>query len=238
MAPASAAAPARGLTRLAGALAASLTLHGVVLETVAHLPRGWQAGEWSLSHAGTGSLRAKLRVAAPGVESKQPEALAPPPEAPQTHEAPDAELTREQPPAPVAAVGLDGDDPRSRQPEAEQGRSDEPSAGVLAAPVYYPASQLDQRPLITVRIEPTFPPGAPVASGRVVLRLYISEQGEVEKMVIVSAEPPGWFEQSALDAFAAARFTPGIKDGVPVRSLLTIEVLFGGPVPLLSAPRY
>ena len=126
-------------------MAASLTLHGVVLETVAHLPRGWQAGEWSLSHAGTGNLRAKLRDAAPGVEAKQPEALAPPPETPQTHEAPDAERTREQPPAAVAASGLDGDDPRSRQPEAEQGRSDAPSAGVLAA-VYYPASQLDQRP--------------------------------------------------------------------------------------------
>ena len=70
------------------------------------------------------------------------------------------------------------------------------------------------------------------------LRLYVSEQGEVEKMVIDSAEPPDWFGQSALDAFAVALFTPGIKDGVPVRSLLTIEVLFGEPVPLLSAPRY
>ncbi len=217
---------------------ASLALHGVVLETVMHLPRGWQAGEWSMSHAGSGSLRAKLRAAAPGVASKQPEALAPPPETPQTLEAPDAQRTREQPPAPVAAIGLEGDDPRSRQPEAEQGRSEVQSAGVFAAPVYYPPSQLDQRPLIRLRIEPAFPPGAPVTSGRVVLRLYISEQGEVERMAIVSAEPPGWFEKPALDAFAAARFTPGIRNGVPVRSLLTIELLFGEPVPLLPAPRY
>lgn len=219
---------------------ASFTLHVVALETVTHLPRGWQAGEWSLSHAGTGSLRTKLRAAPPGIESNLPDALTPPPEAPQVHEAPDAGRTREQPPAPLAAVaasGVDGDDPRSRQTEAEQGRPDAPNAGVLAAPVYYTASQLDQRPLIRLRIEPAFPPGAPVASGRVVLRLYVSEQGEVEKMVVVSAEPPGLFEKSALDAFAAARFTPGIRNGVPVRSLIAIEVLFGAPVPGPAARR-
>jgi protein TonB len=228
-------APAGTLARLAGAIVASLALHGVALEALTQLPRGWQSGDWSFSHAGTGRLRATLRAAAPGIESKQPDAqltsTAPPPETS------DMPRTREQPSAAVAASGHDGDHPRSFQPLAEQGRADLPSAGVLAAPVYYPVNQLEQRPLIKVHVEPVFPPGAPASSGRVVLRLYIGGQGEVEKISIVAAEPPGAFEKSALDAFAAARFTPGIRNGAPVRSLVTIEVLFGAPAPPSAAPR-
>ena len=214
---------------LAGAVVASLALHAVALEALTQFPRGWQAGNWSLSHAGAGQLRATLRAAAPGIASQQPEALLlPPAPAPA---APEAADLRQEPPAPVAASGRVGDDPRSYQPFAEQGRADAPNAGLLSASIYYPASQLDQRPQIKVHIEPAFPHDAAVSSGRVVLRLYIGEQGEVEKMAIVEAEPPGAFEKSALDAFAAARFSPGIKTGVPVKSLVTIELLFGAPAP-------
>jgi TonB family protein len=222
---------------LAGAVVASLALHAVALEALTQFPRGWQAGNWSLSHAGTGQLRATLRAAAPGIALLQPEALLLPPAPPQTSEAPDAARSRDQRPAAVAASGRVGDDPRSFQPLAEQGRAELPSAGVLAAPMYYPVNQLDQRPLIKIHVEPAFPRGAAAPNGRVVLRLYIGEQGEVEKMAIVEAEPPGAFEKSALDAFAEARFTPGIKNGAPVRCLMTIEVLFGAPAPPSAPPR-
>ena len=118
-----------------------------------------------------------------------------------------------------------------------RGSAGSPSIGVLAAPIYFPADQLDQRPLIKVHVEPAFPRGAAVSSGRVVLRLYVGEQGEVDKITVVSAEPPGVFEESAVEAFFAARFIPGRKGGVPVRSLLTIEVLFGAPpAPRPAAP--
>jgi protein TonB len=214
---------------LAGAVVASLALHAVALEALTQLPRGWQAGNLSLSHAGTGQLRATLRTAAPGITSLKPEALSQPPAPPQTSEAPDAARSRDEPPATVAARGREGDDPFSFQPMAEQGRADSPSAGVLAAPIYYPANQLEQRPLIKTRVEPEFPPDAAALNGRIVLRLYIGEQGEVEKMAIIEAEPPGEFEKSTLEAFAAARYTPGIKDGAPVRSLVTIEILYHMP---------
>lgn len=212
MTPSPSGAPPGALARLAGAIVASLALHGVALEALTQLPRGWQSGQWSLGHAGTGRLRATLRAAAPGIESKHPEAqpTAPPPEASEMPR------TREQPPA-------------------EQVPADQQSARVLAAPVYYPADQLEQRPLIKVHVEPAFPPGAPASRGRVVLSLYIGEQGDIEKIAIVAAEPPGAFEKSALDAFAAARFTPGFRNGAPVRSLVTIEVLFGAPAPPSSA---
>jgi protein TonB len=44
---------------------------------------------------------------------------------------------------------------------------------------------------------------------------------------VVKAEPPGRFENSALKAFTAARFTPGLRKGKAVPVLLRIEVTYG-----------
>jgi TonB family protein len=82
----------------------------------------------------------------------------------------------------------------------------------------------------------------------VVLRLLINEAGAVDEAVAVQSDPPGVFDEAAVDAFASARFTPGRKDGNAVRSALRIELQFGeGPtmlaqtrrqdVPLWQAPR-
>jgi len=64
-----------------------------------------------------------------------------------------------------------------------------------------------------------------------VLRLYVNVSGEVDAVGIESAEATGAFADAARAAFAAARYYPGIKDGVPVKSLVRIEVLFGLPPP-------
>lgn len=107
------------------------------------------------------------------------------------------------------------------------------AARAAGAPgVYYPAHLLDERPLVRTHVEPEFPPHAGAAEGRVSIRLYIDEQGRVEEVQLVDADPAGAFEASATRAFAAARFTPGRKAGVAVKSVLSIEVLFGAPVPL------
>ena len=63
------------------------------------------------------------------------------------------------------------------------------------------------------------------------LRLYIDEHGSVDSVTAESAERSGAFEAAAREAFGAARFLPGIKDGVPVKSLVRLEVLFGSPHP-------
>ena len=75
-------------------------------------------------------------------------------------------------------------------------------------------------------IEPVFPPEAGLREGLVVLTLFIDTQGTVDKVTVVRAEPPGLFEQSAVTAFSAARFTPGMVRGKPVKSQITIEVAF------------
>jgi len=93
---------------------------------------------------------------------------------------------------------------------------------------YWPASRLDVRPQIRTHVMPEYPPNLiSGVKGRVVLDLYISPQGTLDRVRVVRAEPPGRFEDSALKAFAGARFTPGLRKGKAVSSLVRIEVTYG-----------
>jgi TonB family protein len=138
----------------------------------------------------------------------------------------------------------------SRVNRAGTGRREAASAvpGIIAAPRYLPAEELDERPQIRSHVEPAFPLDANAAEGHVVLRLLIDESGAVDKAVVVQADPPGPFEVAALEAFAPARFSPGRKDGVAVKSSMTVELRFGEApsaragmrqqdVPLFQPPR-
>ena len=106
-----------------------------------------------------------------------------------------------------------------------------PATRAPGAPRYLAAHELDRRPQIQSHVEPHFPALALVPTGRVVLRLYIDETGAVDAVAAESADRTGAFEAAAREAFAAARFLPGIKDGVPVKALVRLEVLFGSPHP-------
>lgn len=132
-------------------------------------------------------------------------------------------------PAPQAPAGQ-----RAARPSAGSGHAAAARSGIPAATRYIPAEELDVRPLIRTAVQPVFPPDAPVASGRVVLRLLISEMGAVDESAVVRAAPPGVFDAAAMEAFAPARFTPGRKDGVAVKSALTVELRFGEDLPALA----
>lgn len=97
---------------------------------------------------------------------------------------------------------------------------------LLPRPHYFLTRELDVRPGIMTRTEPEYPEAAArrFLSGRVVVRLYIGEDGGVEKVDVVSAEPPGYFEDATVRAFLASRFSPGMKHGRPVRVQMTLEV--------------
>lgn len=146
----------------------------------------------------------------------------------------------------------------SQSPPASPGRPQRPGAasrspdaalpGIIAAPRYLPADELDERPQIRSHVEPAFPLDANAPAGRVVLRLLIGETGAVDKAVVVQADPPGPFEVAAIEAFTPARFIPGRKNGVAVKSALTLELRFGEApaagaglrqqdVPLFQPPR-
>ena len=126
-------------------------------------------------------------------------------------------------------------EPAEAQPAAPAALAS-PAAGIPRAPRYFRAHELDRRPQILSHVEPHFPALALVPTGRVVLRLYIDEEGSVETVAAESADRTGAFEAAAREAFAAARFLPGIKGGLPVKAVVRVEVLFGSPHPE-NAPR-
>lgn len=102
------------------------------------------------------------------------------------------------------------------------------SPAAAAPPQYRRAAELEVRPQIRNHVMPEYPAELPAGvRGRVVLDLYISSTGTLDRIRVVKAEPPGRFEQAALKAFSAARFTPGVRKGKAVPSLLRIEVNFG-----------
>jgi TonB family protein len=100
---------------------------------------------------------------------------------------------------------------------------------------YYLTRELDVIPGIMTRVEPQYPESAlrRFLAGKVVIRLFIDESGKVERVVTLRADPPGYFEPSAEEAFRAARFSPGMKGGRPVKVQVTLEVNFEHP----PAPR-
>lgn len=124
------------------------------------------------------------------------------------------------PPAPATALPTPPAGPRSPEPAA---------AGALHSAVdltFYPARELDVQPRALGSIEPEYPPDADRQrrSGKVRLQLKLEADGRVGDVEIVQADPPGVFDESAVRAFRAARFSPAQKDGRAVRALLLIEV--------------
>jgi protein TonB len=97
---------------------------------------------------------------------------------------------------------------------------------------YHLARELDVRPAPRAPIEPVYPNDAFLKDipGRVVVRLFISESGAVEKALILHAEPPGYFEEAVQRAFRAARFTPAMKHGRPVKAQVVLEVRYDAPL--------
>jgi TonB family protein len=62
--------------------------------------------------------------------------------------------------------------------------------------------------------------------GVVSFRLYISAQGTLDKVELIEGVPPGHFEEAALEAVRQLQFSPARKNGRPVKSQKTIDVVF------------
>ena len=101
-----------------------------------------------------------------------------------------------------------------------------PTNDLPAAPQYRAAGTLDPGPKPLSDINPDYPGRAGQQQGVVVLRLLINEQGAVDNVAVVRATPVGYFEESALEAFGKALFSPGKFLGVAVKSQITVEVEF------------
>ena len=108
-----------------------------------------------------------------------------------------------------------------------QNRSDGADLLPIPAPVYYMTNQLTKRPQPTAPTELDPPALMPiVASGKIVLKLWISDLGEVSAVEIEKSEMPEAFSRQAVAAFKRLRFLPGERDGVRVGSIMRIEVKY------------
>ncbi|MSQ59543.1 MAG: energy transducer TonB [Betaproteobacteria bacterium] len=99
---------------------------------------------------------------------------------------------------------------------------------LLADTATYTVRELDVFPKPLLAIQPPFPRRASDdrVSGYVTLDLVIDQQGVVEEAKVLEANPEGYFEEAALESFKAAHFSPGYRDGTPVRSRLAVKVDF------------
>lgn len=105
-------------------------------------------------------------------------------------------------------------------------------------PVFYPANELDVRAMPLDWIEPVMPEGLPaeIQRGQVELEIRIDEFGVVDSVTVISADPPGWFDQAAISGFERARWQPAVRQGRFVKSLKRVEVCFGECVPAIDQP--
>lgn len=97
---------------------------------------------------------------------------------------------------------------------------------LISDPTYYPAGQLDVRPEALDEIKPVYPEAAENIGGEVILLLLIDETGAVREVTVEEANPPGVFEESAINAFKNARFSPAFKNSEWVRSRVLIRVRY------------
>lgn len=68
--------------------------------------------------------------------------------------------------------------------------------------------------------------GDPPHGGKVVLRIFLSADGVVERIEVASSTLPPAFDEAAVAAFSRLRFRPGEIQGIAVSSESRIEVVF------------
>ncbi|MHB1083363.1 MAG: energy transducer TonB [Thiobacillus sp.] len=122
--------------------------------------------------------------------------------------------------------------------ESHPGLAAAPSVAARPAPdlsinssvdlTYYSARDVEVQPRALREIVPDYPADADRRrlSGKVRLQLKLEADGRIVDIEVVSASPPGLFEDSAKQAFHDARFSPAQKNGHPVRALVLIEVVY------------
>lgn len=197
---------APALPRLAVAVAASLALHVSLVPALDGLSHGARKSE----HPALREWSAQLSVALPAAPADT------------------AAVRGTSPAGGRASAGESAGAAAGAAPGAQA------HPGLLDPLRYYTTRELDVRPWIMERIEPEYPERAyrRFLSGRVVVQLDLDESGRVERAVAVRADPGGYFEEAAEKAFLAARFTPGIKGGRPVKVRMQMEVSFESARPL------
>lgn len=91
----------------------------------------------------------------------------------------------------------------------------------------FDVGQLEKRPEPVAQVAPTYPEALRKAKveGLVTLIFVLDESGRVEDPRVENSSRPE-FEKPALDAIRKWRFSPGQKDGQPVRTYIKVPMRF------------
>ena len=92
----------------------------------------------------------------------------------------------------------------------------------------YASDHVDQRPSVSRRVAPNYPGKAKRMGieGKVVVQLVVDIKGEPRNWTVRSAEPPGYFEEAAVEAASKMRFIPGKLNGRAVNTLVMLPFAF------------
>jgi len=106
------------------------------------------------------------------------------------------------------------------------------NSGLAIFSSYFSIKELDVAPAIMRDIDASSEElkKRPSDGGRVILRLWIDETGQMVRVEPLSTEMPPIYSETAARAFMRAEFHPGIRNGVFVKSKINI-VLFYPAVP-------
>jgi len=198
------AVPAQNLSRMGVAVVVSLACHGIMLLLL--MQRSGSGLSVAEPHPARPSLRAFLATPADGIPAKpNPQAPDPPPET--------TKVATAQARAAVPATAVTG--------------SGDTSAGFLLGldeTHYHLASELDRRAILVTRVSLPQAGADPQAEGQLLLRVFINEKGTTDRVTVVLNDAATVLEPVAVAVFRDAKFAPGIKNGIAVKSQMLIEV--------------
>ncbi|MFI4868061.1 MAG: TonB family protein [Steroidobacterales bacterium] len=117
----------------------------------------------------------------------------------------------------ASAAGLGGDELASAAAALQRAQD-------AALPAVIPEARLQRAHFVT----PVYPPDAlaQAVSGSVELEFTVTPAGNVANVQVVSAEPRGVFEHSAIAALSQSRYHPVERDGVAVAQRARVRVRF------------
>lgn len=149
----------------------------------------------------------------------------------ETAQVPDAQTPVQKTEITAKAEDTSPPTPQNEPTSVAQRPPAETPAITLPSPVdttWYLARQVDKHPRVISSITPRYPDLARQKGqeGSLKLMVKIDDLGQVRDVEVVEAQPPGVFDDAALEAFRNARFQPAMKDGRPVRYEAYMRVEF------------
>jgi outer membrane biosynthesis protein TonB len=131
---------------------------------------------------------------------------------------------------PPTATDAEHPSANAADPEAERTKEASTSGmDVLPLPglAFYTTDQVTRKPQPLVLAElDTAETQLIAASGKLVLKLWIDDQGRVVDVLIESSDLPEVFSRIAIAAFKNSRFAPGERNGLRVGTIMRIEISY------------